>query len=162
MSLRHSLQRQWATRPLWLNLVWLFCLYMTFIYMPFDIFIKLFTQHPEHWEEVWFGLTLTGWAAKATEPLHWLLYGAGAYGLWKMSPWMWPWAAVYSAQITIGMVVFNLVEAKGGGPIPALVSGGLFLILTIALWRTQSLFAADSPLLGNTSDQRDPVPPNQD
>ncbi len=41
---------------------------------------------------VWLGFMLTGWAAKATEPLHWLIYGAGAYGFWKMSRWMWPWA----------------------------------------------------------------------
>jgi len=29
----------------------------------------------------------------ATKPLHWLIYGAGAFGFWKMRPWMWPWAA---------------------------------------------------------------------
>ena len=29
-------------------------------------------------------LALTGWWAKATEPVHWLIYGAGAYGFWKM------------------------------------------------------------------------------
>ena len=124
-------------RPWWMNLLWFFCLYMTFIYMPFDIFTKPF----ERWEEIWFGFTLVGWWAKATEPLHWLIYAGGAYGFWKMSPAMWPWAAVYSAQVTIAMVVFNLLEGgKGGGPIAALISGGLFLIPTIALWRSKTRF----------------------
>lgn len=130
------LQQNWAARPWWINLLWFFCLYMTFIYMPFDIFSKPF----ERWEEVWFGFALHGWWAKATEPLHWLIYAAGAYGFWKMAPWMWPWAAVYAAQVTIGMVVFNLIETKGGGPVAALVSGGIFLIPTIALWRAKALF----------------------
>ena len=76
----------------------------------------------EHWEEIWFGIVLTGWPAKLTEPLHWLIYGAGAYGFWKMRSWMWPWAAAYSFQVVIAMVVFNLFqgpgmsdEPKGGG-----------------------------------------------
>ena len=49
-----------AKRPGWMNLLFGFCLYMTFIYLPFDLFWKAV----EHDEEVWFGLTLTGWAAK--------------------------------------------------------------------------------------------------
>ena len=38
---------------------------------------------------VWFGFMLEGWAAKATEPLHWAIYAAGAYGFWKMRR-CWP------------------------------------------------------------------------
>ncbi len=40
----------------------------------------------------------------------------------KMRSWMWPWAAAYSFQVVIAMVVFNLFqgpgmsdEPKGGG-----------------------------------------------
>ena len=39
-----------------MNLIWFFCLYMTFIYMPFDLFLK----PVEIDEEVWFGVTLKG------------------------------------------------------------------------------------------------------
>ena len=85
-------------RPLWMNLIFYFCLYMTFVYMPFDMFFKPVDQ--DH--EIWFGFTLTGWWAKATEPLHWLIYGLGAYGFRHMKPWMWPWAGVYAAQVVIG------------------------------------------------------------
>ena len=54
-----------------MNLIFAFCVYMTFIYMPFDIFYKPMAED----EEVWFGFTLHGFWAKATAPLHWLIYG---------------------------------------------------------------------------------------
>lgn len=125
-----------AKRPWWMNAMMLFCLYMTFVYMPFDMFLKPVAED----EEVWFGFTLHGWWAKATEPLHWLIYGAGAYGFWRMRPWMWPWAAVYAAQVTIAMFVFNIVDPRGGGLLAAAVAGALFLIPTVALWRARGRF----------------------
>ena len=145
ISFGQRIKPLWQARPWWLNLIWLFCLYMTFIYMPFDVFTKPF----ERWEEVWFGFTLHGWAAKLTEPLHWAIYAAGSYGIWKMKPWMWPWGAVYSLQVVIAMVVFNLISgpegnSRGGGPIAALVSGVIFMTPTILLFRAKSLFAGDN------------------
>ena len=74
-----------------MNLIFYFCVYMTFIYMPFDLFLK----PVEVDQEIWFGYTLTGWLAKATEPFHWLIYSFGAYGFWQMKTWMWPWASIY-------------------------------------------------------------------
>ena len=139
---RSNANAQWAARPWWLNLIWFFCLYMTFIYMPFDIFTKPF----ERWEEVWFGFTLNGWAAKLTEPIHWAIYGAGSYGIWKMKPWMWPWGGVYCVQIVIAMAVFNIIGgpenegSRGGGPIAAVISGLVFLVPTVLLFRARSLF----------------------
>ena len=98
-STLESMKIPWINgcRPWWMNLIFLFCLYMTFIYLPFDLFVKPVALD----EEVWFGFVLRGWWAKATEPLHWLIYGAGAYGFWKMARWMWPWAAVYAAQVSL-------------------------------------------------------------
>lgn len=94
---------KWGNRPWWMEPLFGFCLYMTFIYMPYDMFWKSLAED----REVWFGLvTLTGWWAKATEPLHWLIYALGAYGFWKMRPWMWPWAAVYASYVTISMLLF--------------------------------------------------------
>ena len=138
----NAIVAQWAERPWWMNLIWFFCLYMTFIYMPFDIFTKPF----EHWEEVWFGFTLRGWPAKITEPIHWIIYAAGAYGFWKMKSWMWPWAAVYCAQVVIAMALFNVIsgpefgDSRGGGPWAAVISGVVFSIPTIALWRARNTF----------------------
>ncbi len=124
----------WRERPWWLNLIWFFCLYMTFIYMPFDMFTKPY----DRWEEIWFGFTLSGWPAKLTEPIHWAIYAAGSYGIWKMKSWMWPWAAVYSFQVVIAMAVFSILA--GGGWISATVAGLLFMLPTVALFRARSLF----------------------
>ena len=116
-----------------------FCLYMTFIYMPFDFFWK----SVESDDEVWFGVRLHGWLAKLTEPLHWVIYAAGAYGFWRMRPWMWPWAAVYVAQIAVGMLVWNLLDPRGAGWLGGSVAAGAFLIPTFALWRARARFRVE-------------------
>ena len=87
----------------------MFCAYMTFIYMPFDLFYKPVDQD----EEVWFGFMLHGWCAKATEPFHWLIYGGGMYGFLKMKSWMFPWAALYTCQVAIAMLVWSLLYSGG-------------------------------------------------
>ena len=43
-----------ARRPLWMNAILLFCAYMTFIYLPWDIFIKPLKVD----QEVWFGVSI--------------------------------------------------------------------------------------------------------
>jgi len=134
-----DLKREWLKRPWWMNLIWLFCLYMTFAYMPFDLFWKPVA----HDEEVWFGITLHGWPAKLTEPLHWLIYGAGAYGFWKMSPWLWPWAALYAAQVSVGMLVWNVLDPRGAGWLAGIVAAALFMVPAVALWRARGRFGSD-------------------
>jgi len=121
---------QWRRRPWWMNLIWFFCIYMTFIYLPFDLFIKPVAED----QEVWFGFMLTGWAAKLTAPLHWAIYAAGAYGFWKMRWWMWPWAAIYVAQIALSMGVWSLLDPRGG-PWIGVVSMALMAVPAVALWR---------------------------
>lgn len=135
-QIRPTLVAELRRRPWWMTLMWAFCLYMTFIYLPFDLFFKPVAED----EEVWFGFVLTGWAAKATAPLHWLIYGAGAYGFWKMSRWMWPWAAVYAAQVMVAMLVWNLVDPRGGGWIPGLIAAAILAVPTAALWLSKAHF----------------------
>ena len=96
-------------RPWWMNVLMVFSAYMAFIYVPRDFFVKDVARD----QEVWFGIMLTGWAAKATEPLHWAIYAAGAYGFRRMRPWMSPWAAVYVAQIALGTFVWNITAIGG-------------------------------------------------
>jgi len=107
---------------------------MTFIYMPFDFFLKPVADD----EEIWFGFTLTGWWAKATEPLHWLIYGLGAYGFWKMKTWMWPWASVYVAQIVIAMFVWNILNENGY--LSAFISALIFCLPLIGLIKSKDKF----------------------
>ena len=129
------LKQLFSGRPIWMNALMLFCAYMTFIYMPFDLFIKPVDQD----EEVWFGYMLHGWAAKATAPLHWLIYGFGFYGFLKMKPWMHPWAALYVFQVAIGMAVWPWLYQDA--PIYAGMAIGVpFVILGVFLWRAQGQF----------------------
>ena len=92
-------------RPVWMNVLMLFCAYMSFLYVPWDFFVKPVAED----EEVWLGVLFTGTAAKLTEPLHWWIYTAGAYGFYRHKSWMWPWAAVYAATVAIGMLVWPIL-----------------------------------------------------
>jgi short-subunit dehydrogenase len=127
-----------------MNALLVFCAYMSFVYVPWDFLAKPVASD----EEVWFGVVLHGWAAKATEPLHWVLYAAGTYGFWRMRPWMWPWAAVYAAQIAIAMALWPLLEF--GGPRGLLLGAASFVpfaALTVALWRARDRFQSPRALL---------------
>ncbi len=128
-----DLPAEWTKRPWWMNLILGFCIFMTFVYLPFDMFWKPVAAD----QEVWLGVLLEGWAAKLTEPLHWAIYAAGAYGMWNMRSWMWPWAAVYSLQVAISMLVWSLTRGS-------LLAGGVaftvFMIPTIALYRARETF----------------------
>lgn len=135
MRVKTGLQAQWGRRSWWLNALLVFCLYMTFIYMPFDLFVKPVARD----EEVWLGVTLHGWPAKLTAPLHWLIYGAGAYGLWHMKAWLWPWAAVYCAQVAVSMFVWNLLDPRGSA-LAGAIAGAVFAVPTVALWRARPQF----------------------
>jgi len=129
-------------RPIWMNLLMAFCAYMTFIYVPWDFFFKPVAEDAE----VWFGILLSGWAAKATEPLHWLIYAAGTVGFWKMKAWMFPWASLYVVQIAIGMFVWSLLDERGPGLIGGSISALPFIILAVALWRAKPRFTEKTPL----------------
>ncbi len=135
--MRERLRAIFAGRPIWMNAVMLFCFYMTVVYLPFDLFIKPVATD----EEVWFGIVLHGWAAKATEPLHWAIYGAGTYGFYRMKSWMWPWAALYTAQIAIGMFVWSMTDPRGGW-----ITGSLAAVAIAALagglWRSKPMFGS--------------------
>jgi hypothetical protein len=118
-----------------MNLLFGFCLYMTFIYMPFDMFFKPVAED----QEVWFGFLLQGWAAKLTEPIHWAIYTAGAFGFWKMRAWMWPWAGLYAAQVALGMLVWSLLDSRGS-LITGAIAMAVLLVPTVALLKAKARF----------------------
>jgi short-subunit dehydrogenase len=131
--LRERLQQ----RPWWMNVLMLFCAYMAAVYMPWDFFVKPVARDAE----AWFGFLLHGWWAKLTEPLHWAIYAAGAYGFWRMRSWMWPWAALYAAQVALGMFVWSIVYVGGmRGWLGGLVSFIPFAVIAVALWNAQDQF----------------------
>jgi short-subunit dehydrogenase len=134
------LRRIFEGRPGWMNALMVFCAYMAFVYVPWDFLFKPI----EHDEEVWLGIMLYGVAAKLTAPLHGVIYAAGAYGFYRMRSWMWPWAAVYTASIAIGMLVWNVFYGAGGfwGFILGLISFAAFAFLAHELWIAKSRFGA--------------------
>jgi len=122
-SIRSWLREAFGRRPGWMNVLMGFCAYMALVYVPWDLVAKPLALD----EEVWFGVRLHGGWAKATEPLHLAIYALGAYGFWHMRPWMWPWAAVYAAQVAIAMAVWPILyrEEIGGGMVRAVVFGAV-------------------------------------
>jgi len=124
-------------RPHWINALMVFCAYMTFLYLPWDIFVK--PVEVDH--EVWFGILVSGWAAKFAAIPHWAIYAAGTVGFWRMRSWMWPWAAVYTAQIAVGMLVWSVLELEGGrGWLGGVAAFLPFAALTYALWKARPRF----------------------
>lgn len=131
-------------RPWWMNVLMVFCGYMAFVYLPWDLFVKPTAVD----EEVWFGIRFHGAAAKLLAVPHWAVYALGAYGFRKMRPWMWPWASFYAAQVAVGMLVWNGVYVGGFvGLLLGLVSFLPFLGLAWALWEARPVFEAERPSL---------------
>ena len=125
-----------ARRPRWMNRLMLFCAYMAFVYVPWDFLSKPVAEA----EEVWFGILLTGMAAKATEPLHFLIYLLGARGFWSLKSWMHPWAALYALQIAFGMCVWSVLDPRGPGLLAGLLTAIPFLVIATLLWREKPRF----------------------
>jgi short-subunit dehydrogenase len=122
-------------RPTWMNVALVFCAYMTFVYVPWDFVWK----PAAHDEEVWFGILFTGVPAKLLEIPHWIVYALLTYGLRRMRPWAGTLAALYSAQVAVGMFVWNLVYLEGW-LLPLFVGtiGAIpFTLLAVAFWGSE-------------------------
>lgn len=125
-----------VSRPLWMNALLLLCAWMTFAYLPWDFLAKPVEKD----EEVWFGIVLRGWPAKATEPLHWLIYALGTYGFWYMKRWMHPWAALYAVQVALSMLVWAQIDERSPGGWSGWIAALPFAGLALALWRARDRF----------------------
>ena len=83
--------------------------------------------------EVWFGFELTGWSARISAPLHWAVFGFGAWGFWAQRSWIWPIAAMYAFYIAASHLVWNVTSSRGGGLEAGLWQFGLFLLPAVML-----------------------------
>ena len=83
--------------------------------------------------EVWFGHELEGWLAIATAPLHYAIFGLGAFGFWRNLPWVWPCATAYAFYIALSHLVWNLTSERGEGPLVGVLQLLLFSIPGVAL-----------------------------
>jgi hypothetical protein len=119
-----------------MNALLAFCAWMAFAYVPWDFLLKPVAED----EEVWFGIVLRGWPAKASEPLHWLIYALGTYGFWRMKRWMHPWAALYVLQVAIAMGVWGWLDPESPGAWAGVLPALAFSALAYALWRARGRF----------------------
>jgi hypothetical protein len=122
-------------RPWWMTALMLLCALQVFILLPGELFFRPLAED----QEVWFGYVLTGWAAKITNPIHWLIYAFGMVGFYRMRPWMHPWAALYTTQVAIAAFVWG-VRDESVPLIGAIVSLGAVLGLAWLLWRSKERF----------------------
>jgi short-subunit dehydrogenase len=128
-------------RPGWMNAAMVFCGYMAFLYVPWDLFIKPAAEDAE----VWFGIMFTGFSAKVMAVPHWFVYGAAVYGFRRRRPWMRFWGAAYSGQIAFGMFVWSVFQIGGlAGFIGGLIGAVPFTALGIAFWNAHDQFAENT------------------
>ena len=128
--------RIFVGRPLWMNGVFAFCAYMTFIYLPWDVFVKPIAED----EEVWFGVLFYGWMAKIGGVIHWFVYATITYGLWDMRPWVRLWISIYLLQIAFSMIVWAYLTEASTSPWLNLLIGAVFVMLSYMFYRSQSVF----------------------
>ena len=103
-----------------MQLLLAFSIFMTFVYLPWDVLIKPLGED----QEVWFGVC---WFAK----LGGLLLGwfmAQKLRLFENETLMYPWSVIYLLQIALGMLVWSLLDERGGG----LATGSIVVFLLIA------------------------------
>ena len=136
------LKHRFAQRPAWMNALMVFAAFQVFIYSPFDLLLKPLATD----KDVWFGIMLSGWAAKVGGLLHLVVYAIGLYGFWRMRRWVRPWAALYVGQLALAMFVWAIVYVGGvRGWLTGLTSGALFAALALALWRSRDAFRQATP-----------------
>lgn len=119
-----------GSRPWWAWCMSAFCACTVVFLVSRDLFVPTVRD-----TEVWLGLEVHGWLAWLTAPIHWFLFGLGAWGFWWMRSWVWPWASVYAFQIAVGHLVWNLTSPMGGGWPAGLLQLVVFCIpATLLLW----------------------------
>lgn len=135
--MREWLNDVFRERPWWMSAVMVFCAFMAFIYMPWDIFIK----PAEHDQEVWFGIPFRGFWAKVMAFPHWFIYAAAVYGFRRRRPWMAVWAPAYVGQVAFSMYLWTAMEQGGlSGPVLGLIPAAPFLYLAYRFWEARDYF----------------------
>ena len=124
-----------TSRPLWMTALLVVCLLGVIVNVYRDVLIA-----DSRNVEVWFGFEFTGWVAKLTAPLHWAILAAGAWGIWKLRPWMWPWASLYVFYVALSHLVWSEASAQGRGWPIGLLQAAAISVVAIALWRARSVF----------------------
>ena len=65
-----------------------------------------------------------------------------------MKSWMHPWAAVYTAQVAFGMLIWSAMDDRGGGLLTGALVAAPFVLLTFILWRAKNKFTPQTNVIG--------------
>ncbi len=87
-----------------------FCALSVLFLVPRDLFFEETRD-----VEVWLGFEVRGRAALLTAPLHWLLFGVGAWGFWRARPWIVPCAAAYVFYVALSHLIWSEASPHGNG-----------------------------------------------
>jgi uncharacterized protein (DUF924 family) len=85
--------------------------------------------------EVWGGFEVHGPAAWLSAPLHWAIFALGAWGFWRVRPWVLPAAAAYAFYVAASHLVWSEASSHGRGWPVGLAQAALFSLPGFALWR---------------------------
>lgn len=119
-----------AGRPWWMTGLALFCLATVAFLVSRDLF------YPDAREvEVWLGFEVRGTAALLTAPLHWAIFGIGAWAFWRQRPWILPVAAAYAFYVALSHVVWSEASPNGRGWPAGLAQAVAFSIPGVLLLR---------------------------
>ena len=139
-----SWRNEFQRRPWWMSILFVWCLVLA-VGVPIELLVRPLVDDVE----VLFGIEFTGWSAKVAGVLHWAIFLAGAWGFWKMSSWMWPWAAVYVFQVALAHLVWSELSANGNGWPVGLLQAVVISGIAVLLWRARLLFQPQSELQTN-------------
>ena len=102
--------------------------------VPFLAWRDLLVPHVRD-VEVWLGFEVHGRVAQLSAPLHWAIFAAGAWSLWRAKPWSVPAAAAYLFYVALSHLVWSEASPNGRGWPAGLLQAAGFSALGVLLLR---------------------------
>ncbi len=85
--------------------------------------------------EVWLGFEVHGRAARLTAPLHWAIFGVGAWAFWTQRPWVPFAAALYAFYVALSHLIWSEASPHGQGLWMGLLQAAALSLPGLLLWR---------------------------
>jgi hypothetical protein len=126
-------------RPWWMTALAFICLIALLVNVPRDLFFAATRE-----VEVWLGFEVRGWVALVTAPLHWAIFGVGAWAFWTQRSWVVPWAAAYVFYVAISHLIWSEASPNGRGWQIGLIQAIGFSIFAVLLLRARTRSARDT------------------
>jgi hypothetical protein len=85
--------------------------------------------------EVWLGFEVRGPLALLSAPLHWAIFGAGAWAFWTQRPWAVGAAAAYLFYAALSHLIWSEASPNGRGWPIGLLQAAAISTVALALLR---------------------------